>query len=1585
MREARLRAFGHAYAPRVGGQLSLSVRRNQQTAIWNSQTGLKPKERKDLPFGPCWNSGAAQGAARCASSGGGCCSTFKFSYKPDVSKEVYDPRTGGFSPKAGEPKCISKVELPGGGSATFSMDSRMRFRHGCTSFIGHRSTSITDAAGAKRKYTFTGLSVTFLDRLRAILNIDKLPNPLRKPKMLSFRKMTVEYEKFGDEQFHFSPHTGMAISAARDLSGNATHYTYSDAYHGLPHWADGYPVTTYSDPNIQKRSLDAVKEFEYGAWRSMSKITDEEDRVTKYKLNSLGLRTSETIHSADGDILQTTDFEYDTQFVAFVIQKIVERDDSDGAPPGASPELETDYTADTTGRVATQTQQTGTQALVTTYTYDQNSNRKTVLDPKGYTTSFTYDSQNRLTEIDYPMGASKKFAYDSRSNKITETDENGFQTQFTYDLLNRLTQQRRVMNGTTPSGADLITSYKYNKVNSRTSVTDPNGNVTTTKYDDLQRATRITRPLDDVTKFDYEFSENCGGSVFASSTFMPTTTTDARGYATEVHYDELYRATKKYAQYDLEGDLYALSEMKYDLVNNLLVAKHWTESVSEDGSGSGTPEEVTTVYDGMNRPTTITTAVSGSVSVTREMAYTSTGLQWELIDENGNTYQTYCDGAARKTTAISPPVAGGEPTTYTTYDLNSNVTQVEDPMDNLWNYEYDERNRKTEEIQPSPDGIQPRPTFQYGYDPVGNRTSVEDPRLNTTNTEYDQANRPITVLGPPVSVPGGGTARPTTQTGYDKNGNVTSIIDPDGHETDNVYDTLNRLTSTTDAEDIIVTYTYDTSGNRLTVEDGLGQTTAFTYDGLNRNTTVTDPAGNATTFVYDAINKTTRTDALDQTTTYAYDLRNRVTSIEYAGRSDDNRTYTYDDVGNLLSVTLEGYDGQANVSYTYDALNRVATEMSGGLTHIYSYDLNNNLLSAAFGAGMTVTYTYDDLNRMLTLYDGIRATGYGYDANGNITSQTLADGNSFSATFDALNRRTKLTSPPCTYQQTYDLAGNVVQIQESYPSNPSLNRTIANDYDAIYRLPGETVTAPDGTVISTTTYVYDDGNNRIQRVYNSVTSTYTYGNSLNQLTEWADGTNNVTFTYDVNGCRLTRTAASAVTGYQYDYENRLVSTGPSSSSSSSSSTSGVYSYVYDYRTRRVQRTESGVVTNIIFSGGTSIAEYDSADTLQVQYLRGLNHGGGIGGLLYSLRDGTPAINYYNNRGDVTTQTDSTATVTWQTEYNAFGTHPTEIGSTPDRQKANTKEEDPTGLLNEGFRYRDLESGTFITRDPAGFVDGPNLYTYVRQNPWTKFDPEGLETKEEWQEIVRKDIQENSHVDINNYDPEKGYLTNQQYLLAVFAFYERMYKKDPTDLKWAGLAKIAGGAIMYGLQHMEYSKIGTFFTTFSAAEQARRTQNISKRENILVAMNKAVFKDLAWQNMAYSRKGLAEMQERAKAGEISADYLKYWSQIASGEAWEGNTGLLYMEQHNILAPGYAKLSLTPVVTDLISQFSVSPLPNGTPFRVTVPGGDLANFNDRWKWIVMDMIPKAKAMSAKRFQQLVDTPMGDLMHRAFPPGQ
>jgi RHS repeat-associated protein len=139
-----------------------------------------------------------------------------------------------------------------------------------------------------------------------------------------------------------------------------------------------------------------------------------------------------------------------------------------------------------------------------------------------------------------------------------------------------------------------------------------------------------------------------------------------------------------------------------------------------------------------------------------------------------------------------------------------------------------------------------------------------------------------------------------------------------------------------------------------------------------------------------------------------------------------------------------------------------------------------------------------------------------------------------------------------------------------------------------------------------------------------------------------------------------------------------------------------------------------------------------AGSVAVEYVRGSDMGGGVGGLLYSKRwvNGAWVRSYdlANGRGDVTTQTNQAGAVTWQASYEAFGMRTAEAGTNLDPQRGNTKDEDPTGLSNQGHRYLDLETGVWLSRDPAGFVDGPNLYTYVRQNPWTKFDPNGLDDR-----------------------------------------------------------------------------------------------------------------------------------------------------------------------------------------------------------------------------------------------------------------
>lgn len=54
-----------------------------------------------------------------------------------------------------------------------------------------------------------------------------------------------------------------------------------------------------------------------------------------------------------------------------------------------------------------------------------------------------------------------------------------------------------------------------------------------------------------------------------------------------------------------------------------------------------------------------------------------------------------------------------------------------------------------------------------------------------------------------------------------------------------------------------------------------------------------------------------------------------------------------------------------------------------------------------------------------------------------------------------------------------------------------------------------------------------------------------------------------------------------------------------------------------------------------------------------------------------------------------------------------------------------KERDATGLYYYGYRYYQPWVGRWLSADPAGTVDGLNLYRMVRNNPVTLHDPDGL--------------------------------------------------------------------------------------------------------------------------------------------------------------------------------------------------------------------------------------------------------------------
>lgn len=162
--------------------------------------------------------------------------------------------------------------------------------------------------------------------------------------------------------------------------------------------------------------------------------------------------------------------------------------------------------------------------------------------------------------------------------------------------------------------------------------------------------------------------------------------------------------------------------------------------------------------------------------------------------------------------------------------------------------------------------------------------------------------------------------------------------------------------------------------------------------------------------------------------------------------------------------------------------------------------------------------------------------------------------------------------------------------------------------------------------------------------------------------------------------------------------------------------------------------------SLVFDGGLSVQEYDVSQasslptvaTLTTESIRGEGMGGGVGGMVYSVRNGQVEASHSNHRGDVIARTDNLGNLSWFARYKAYGTRFDEFGATYDRQRGNTKDEETSFKgLSEGERWRDLEHGVMFQPDPLGYYDGPNRYVYVQNNPLTHFDARGLYVESLW--------------------------------------------------------------------------------------------------------------------------------------------------------------------------------------------------------------------------------------------------------------
>ncbi|MGN8064570.1 LysM peptidoglycan-binding domain-containing protein [Ralstonia sp. 22111] len=286
-------------------------------------------------------------------------------------------------------------------------------------------------------------------------------------------------------------------------------------------------------------------------------------------------------------------------------------------------------------------------------------------------------------------------------------------------------------------------------------------------------------------------------------------------------------------------------------------------------------------------------------------------------------------------------------------------------------------------------------------------------------------------------------------------------------------------------------------------------------------------------------------DLSGNTLTYTYDANNRLIGTTNADGESINYTYSPDGLLTAVSTTLQSGQVLSEVSYTYDALNRLQT-VSVNLNPTGDVPGGSDVL-----ATYVTTYSYDGASTRVTgvsQSDGSSLALTYALVNGDYRVATMTDGDGGVTTFsyDTTTNSTTVTDPlgvSTAYQ--YDAKGQLTQMRSGVTAANSAGLTQLNyTYNAI----GDVATVTDG-LGNTVTFEYDANGNLTSRVDSAGdTQTRTYNDQNQVLTATVYATpasgavaasqaQTTRYVYDAGNKNLLRFTISAdgrVTEYRYN-------------------------------------------------------------------------------------------------------------------------------------------------------------------------------------------------------------------------------------------------------------------------------------------------------------------------------------------------------------------------------------------------------------------------------------------------------------------
>lgn len=711
---------------------------------------------------------------------------------------------------------------------------------------------------------------------------------------------------------------------------------------------------------------------------------------------------------------------------------------------------------------------------------------KTYVDKMGFTFLYNYDyNLRRVTKVTYPNKGVFTATPNAFGKIASSTDEMGRKSTYTYDTNGNLLT--KTLGSATATGPDGVVRderstwrWSYNARGQIATTTDPNNNVTDYTYDSLGQLTKVTSPADVVggPRAETTITFDGYGRITQKST-----TSDAGFKTTNYFYDNRNRVTKiTYGDGSAEKFTYGTSGTEA----NQIIRKTDRNC------------NVTTIaYDSSGRPAVHTYAAGTPEQMLEVCTYLpGTTLKTSCTKDGELTEYAFDDRRRQISVTTHPNIATALTIRYS-YDNKNRKTSEIDPYGRETRFSYDYRDQITQVTQgliPNgiPSGTLTRLTTSnpaytitsYGYDLSEKRTSMTDGKGYVTTWRYDSQGRKMEQIEAAKNAAGTALAvAAKTWYFYDAAGNVTKAILPRSFDTtDPAKDAINQFATV---------FSYNGRNQKASETQAFGRNTPVTGVQATRSWTYTLTGKLKTEVNFRGF-----------TTTYAYSgCCDRL--IKVTDHLGFFTSYSYDSNGNILTTT----DPNSNVSVsTFDARNR-RTTMTNGAGEItrFTYDDNPTsgsgifslndprLAGLALGAGAdgsAVQVINPELESTIAILDGLGRTVRSIDGNGDTTT----------VTYDAMNSgllATTTTNPSNdSSSQFTDGAGHVrlfsdaeMQISQFfYDNNGNQVRTVdANGVGTSITFDerNRPITVSDtatGSLYSETKTFYDKHSNVIRQI-----------------------------------------------------------------------------------------------------------------------------------------------------------------------------------------------------------------------------------------------------------------------------------------------------------------------------------------------------------------------------------------------------------------------------------------------------------------------------------------------------------------------